>query len=599
MDDRSKARTQSPRTRTVSRRLVPHLETVEQRLLLSTFTVTNTGDSGDGSLRQAILDSNSSPGANTISFDIPGTGPKVIEPESPLPVITNSVVIDGYTQPGAAPNTATQGDNASIDIVIDGSNIPEWTKRTGLEIKADNSTIRGLAVDHFDAAGVLFVGSGDHLEGSFVGVDASGKLAEPNGLGVGVLGGSAVIGGTSPADRNVISGNLAGIAIASLSLGGSSFVTAQPGSVVQNNLIGTDATGTVDLGNGTVGLGVVGSGNVIGGTAPGAANTIAFNGKVGAVLNLGGGVLVAGLNSTGITPPALVSTDNLISANAIYSNHGPGIVQVTIPIDTLLPLLNPATASLPSLVTNVLTQVKIGSAGIIPNLTSAITSQGVTTVQGTIAGAASTTYQVQFFANAGQTFLGQTSVTTAASGAGTIAFVAPSSVTTGQVITATSIDPSNNTSSFSNSVTVSPPTAPSLAPTTVIPRPVQVTGPITLTTTRKATTGITVHFNGNVNGAENAGSYQLSFLSAKKTKYGRITTAEAVVVKSVTYDGGSQTATILPSTKLSPGKVYQLTILAPGIKDANGQALDGNRDGIAGGNLVATIAKGSVTTLGA
>ena len=134
---------------------------------------------------------------------------------------------------------------------------------------------------------------------------------------------------------------------------------------------------------------------------------------------------------------------------------------------------------------------------------------------------------------------------------------------------------------------------------TVLPRPVQVTAPISLTITKKMITGIGVHFNGNVNGAGNAGFYQLSILTTKRTRHGRITTTKPVGLKSVTYDGGSQTATIIPSTKLSPSKVYQLTIVAAGIQDAHGQALDGNGDGIAGGNLVANIAKGSATILGA
>ena len=51
--------------------------------------------------------------------------------------------------------------------------------------------------------------------------------------------------------------------------------------------------------------------------------------------------------------------------------------------------------------------------------------------------------------------------------------------------------------------------------------------------------------------------------------------------------------------KFNDGFYVLLTIVAAGIKDANGQALDGNRDGIAGGNLVANIAKGSATILGA
>jgi len=57
--------------------------------------VSGTADSGEGSLRQAILDSDHSPGPNTIAFNIPGTGPAVITPLSALPVITTPVDING------------------------------------------------------------------------------------------------------------------------------------------------------------------------------------------------------------------------------------------------------------------------------------------------------------------------------------------------------------------------------------------------------------------------------------------------------------------------------------------------------------------------
>ena len=67
------------------------------------FVVTTTADSGPGSLRQAILDSNAATGAtNTIDFDIPGSGVQTIAPLSPLPAITNPVLIDGDSQPGYA-----------------------------------------------------------------------------------------------------------------------------------------------------------------------------------------------------------------------------------------------------------------------------------------------------------------------------------------------------------------------------------------------------------------------------------------------------------------------------------------------------------------
>jgi hypothetical protein len=71
------------------------------RLALAQITVvTNTNDSGPGSLRQAIEDANAGR-AQTIHFSIPGTGPFVIIPEMPLPALTaNNITIDGTTQPG-------------------------------------------------------------------------------------------------------------------------------------------------------------------------------------------------------------------------------------------------------------------------------------------------------------------------------------------------------------------------------------------------------------------------------------------------------------------------------------------------------------------
>ena len=80
------------------------------------FAVTTTADGGPGSLRQAILDSNLAVGGtNTIDFAIPGTGVQTIAPASPLPAITNPLVIDGSTQPGyaGAPLIAIVGQGAA------------------------------------------------------------------------------------------------------------------------------------------------------------------------------------------------------------------------------------------------------------------------------------------------------------------------------------------------------------------------------------------------------------------------------------------------------------------------------------------------------
>src|SRR6516164_8996785 len=63
----------------------PRLEVMEDRTLLAAFLVANTADSGPGSLRQAILDSNAvGGGTNTIDFAIAGQGAQTIAPLSPL-----------------------------------------------------------------------------------------------------------------------------------------------------------------------------------------------------------------------------------------------------------------------------------------------------------------------------------------------------------------------------------------------------------------------------------------------------------------------------------------------------------------------------------
>ena len=101
------------------------------------FLVTNTSDSGPGSLRQAILDSNAETGGtNTIDFDIPGIGVQTIAVDSPLPAITNPLQIDGTSQPGYAGSplifVVGQG-NSNGDALTLGSDV----------------TVRGIAADGY------------------------------------------------------------------------------------------------------------------------------------------------------------------------------------------------------------------------------------------------------------------------------------------------------------------------------------------------------------------------------------------------------------------------------------------------------------------
>ena len=97
--------------------LRPQFESLEERVLLATFSVVNQADLGAGSLRQAILDANAAPGSDTIVFNIGGTGVKTILPASPLPTITGSVTLDASTQPGYAGTPLIELDGANLCIL--------------------------------------------------------------------------------------------------------------------------------------------------------------------------------------------------------------------------------------------------------------------------------------------------------------------------------------------------------------------------------------------------------------------------------------------------------------------------------------------------
>jgi hypothetical protein len=299
----------------------PRIEALEDRWLPSTFVVTNTNDSGSGSLRQAILDSNATAGTNTIDFNIPGTGVQVIQPLSELPTITNPVVLDGTSQPGYAGTPLIELDGSAAGVA------------SALSITAGNSTVEGLAIDNWSAVGIaLTFGSNNVIQSDYIGVTPDGNSAASAGsYGINVGFGSSnnlmegdvvsasasanifiegtnnntiignmigtnaagtagfavahtrgiwvsngaqnnTIGGSAAADRNVISGVDVGVL-----LDGSNGPTDN--NVVAGNYIGTDVTGTVAIGNFSDGVEAINgaSNNVIGGTAPGAGNLISGN----------------------------------------------------------------------------------------------------------------------------------------------------------------------------------------------------------------------------------------------------------------------------------------------------------------------------------
>jgi hypothetical protein len=241
----------------------PWLEPFEDRLLPSTYAVINTADTGQGSLRQALLDANANPGPNTVIFDIRGQGAQTIQPRSPLPTITHAVTIDGTYQPGY---------NGSPLIELDGEFA--GTGVNGLTIQTTGTTtVKGLDINRFSGSGIHVqngtMSTSVAIQGDYLGTDITGTQAMGNLSGVDVSG-SVTIGGPTPDARNIISGNMQdGIS-----------GWASGGVTIQNNLIGTDVTGTHPLGNGN-GIFLPGSGATIGGTAPGVGNIISGNSNFG------------------------------------------------------------------------------------------------------------------------------------------------------------------------------------------------------------------------------------------------------------------------------------------------------------------------------
>jgi Bacterial Ig-like domain (group 3) len=222
------------------------------------IVVENTNDSGPNSLRAAITYADSQTSPQTIMFAIPGNGVQTIEPQSALPPIAQQVLIDGTTE---------QGYNGSPIIQLEGTDAPD---SSGLQFAAGSadSTIKGLEFTgwnngiEIDTTGVLVVGN---YIGYTTGVD------EPNDNGVYITGSGNTVGGTTAASLNVISGNSSdGVAINGL---------GAVDNVVEGNDIGTDGTGEVASANDHDGILITdgASDNRIGGTTAAASNVISGN----------------------------------------------------------------------------------------------------------------------------------------------------------------------------------------------------------------------------------------------------------------------------------------------------------------------------------
>jgi CSLREA domain-containing protein len=319
--------------------------------------VCETSTPGECTLRAAIAEANAHPTIDTIHFAIPGAGPTwtIAAPDtvSGTPVISAPVTIDATTQPGWA------GDPI---VVLDGSAV---TGGDGFFLGAGSggSEIRGFVIGGYPGGdGIQITTSGNTIAGNWIGTDATGNVSDPipNGAGIYVSGGTGnLIGGPTPADRNLIGGTANGINVSG---------EAVDGTQVVGNHLGVGADGSSDVGNTGNGIVVLGgaddtlvAGNVIGfndlrglsivgatsgttvqnnligvgvdGTspAPNASHAVALDD--GASNNLIGGItpgdgnVVANTSSAqfdGVRVFTSAGSGNAILGNSIYGNGEPG-----------------------------------------------------------------------------------------------------------------------------------------------------------------------------------------------------------------------------------------------------------------------------------
>lgn len=281
-------------------------------------------------LRAAMQFANKHPGKDVIKFQIPADDPYYyggtprIFPMSELPLIRDSVTIDGHTQNPADPLPHIEVSGYFLRpgrYPVFCQHYPDnlltlrQTAESGFYISATNCELRGLVINWFPVCGILIDENSyyNYVQGCHIGLTAGGTAPaangnygyntngyKPTGAGIAVLGPYNLIGGDSPDKANVISGT-GGILYGShVYYGPAKNQSSPPGVLiygiwaydnwVEGNIIGLDLTGrqppqlpadsTSDMNLYPQSGVVIGGGaayNYIGGVWPGSANTIALN----------------------------------------------------------------------------------------------------------------------------------------------------------------------------------------------------------------------------------------------------------------------------------------------------------------------------------
>jgi len=246
--------------------------------------VTNANDEGTGSLRSAIECANSTPGPNTIQFNINGGGRQQINVGSTtnteLPFLRDGgTIIDATTQPGYG-----AGGVFRPLIVLDGGSY-EWRfPHNAIWVRADNCEIYGLEISNFPDDGIDITG-GDF---NIIGAPNKGNILYNCG-----------------SEKDIFEDDAAqrewnGCAIV--------MKNGAQNTIIQGNIIGTNFEQTETIGNELCGVFIDRNGNsnnLIGGTGIGEGNIFAHH-PIGVTVFSG-------------------SFNNRILGNSFYCNENNGI----------------------------------------------------------------------------------------------------------------------------------------------------------------------------------------------------------------------------------------------------------------------------------
>lgn len=274
------------------------------------YRVTTTADSGEGSFRQAILDANAAMNGTAtelIGFSLPGDPPYVIELLSPLPAISDTVLILGGSQPGYAGEPL---------IVLDGSQSQEETN--GLTVTGNDVLIRDLYFQHFTGHGIAFINSsGGEVRSVRIGLETDGSTI------AGIAGAGIYLENTSNTVINPF-GTGPEVVIAGAGQAGVLMTGAETtGNELHAALIGTDVTGLVEAGSQTVGIELSdgANGNFIGRAGSQGYKLIAVGSDVGVLVHDGASDNVIRRTVVGL---GLGASAPLPNGVGILVNDGPG-----------------------------------------------------------------------------------------------------------------------------------------------------------------------------------------------------------------------------------------------------------------------------------